>query len=265
MKNSQRQIRPSTANASSGRFTNEEARYERPAESQNEPPSRGPAAYADVPPSLFKRLTAEIGDRLVALFVFAPIIAAPMLLIGKEHFAPMWLFVVVAWHLLRDASPGQRSLFKKVCRLRVVGSNGREKCGYLRLILRRSGSAVSQFFYALTLAMLFPSWEISQSAIGSAKYIFAIFGASIPRPNVLMMLALFYDIVSLILILITPSAQRLEELITRTRVIPEKALLGNRKQCEACHRLMSKDASKCPHCGTLNFVRPPVIRRGQND
>lgn len=265
MRSDRKPNRSSFSNIDRDGFTDEDVMPNQPITSPGgSTPPRGLVAYADARPSLFKRLMAECGDRIIAVFGFAPIIALPIVLIGKEYFVPMWLFIDCAWHLLRDASPDQRSLFKKYFRLRVVRTNGQDKCSAWRLVLRRSGSAISQLFYALALAMLSPSWDIRQSAIAAAQRIFGLFGSDCPKPSSLMISALIYDIVSLIAILISPAGQRIEDLFMGTRVIPERAFLEDRKHCTVCRRLMSKHASHCPHCGALNFIKP-IIRRKPNN
>lgn len=186
MKRRQKQSRSHADFPGRERFTDEDVRQSRPVTATAEPPSRGWVAYADVKSSLSKRLTAECFDRVVPVFVFPVIIAVPMLLIGKEYFVLIWFFVLFAWHLLRDSSPNRRSLGKKLRKLRVVMANGQDKCGWWRLIVRRSGSAVSQLFYAMALAIHFPSVDMSQSAIGVSRRIFSLFGADCQRSRIML-------------------------------------------------------------------------------
>lgn len=175
----------------------------------------------DTLPAISSRITAEIIDRVIASIVFPLVIALPMVVIGREFFVPIWLFVTCAWHLLRDCSPNQRSTGKRLCRLRVVMSNGRGPCPLSRRIFRRIGSMLSQMFYLLAVAIYIPFFGISDSAKHVAVLLFSLVGLPRPGASILMLSALLYDIISLIVISISTKGRRLEDLLTRTRVISE--------------------------------------------
>lgn len=67
-------------------------------------------------PGMLRRALAEIIDRLMPL----PFLA---------YFFPLWVLVVVAYHLICDGSPSGQSVGKWVCRLCVVSTATGEPCG----------------------------------------------------------------------------------------------------------------------------------------
>lgn len=218
--------------------------------------------YANVRPSLFRRVPAELLDRALPITIFLPIIYFPMSIAGMRSFIPFWVVVVFLWHLLRDCTPKGRSFGKSIFRLRVVKSSVGSQCSVWRKMIRRIGSAVSQVFYCLTIAMLFPSPAISQPAYKIANtLLLSLLDGSQPIRfrSILMLSALAYDVVSLAFVLISPEGRRVEDYFVRTQVIPQSAYARKHKQCEECKQPMSKESSNCPHCGTYNFVEKPII------
>lgn len=221
----------------------------------------GGLAYSfDARPAIFSRFAAECIDRAIAIFIFTFMIAIAMILIGKEYFVPMWLSILFVWNLLRDCSPNQRSIGKRIRSLRVVMSNGQDLCPLWRRFARRIGSAISQLFYFLGLAMLLPLLGIQESANSIADLLFTAIGLARPSASFLMLTALIYDIVSLITMSIDPKGRRIEDLLTRTRVITESAYLENRIPCTSCHRPISLHLYKCQYCGERNHFATPTIK-----
>jgi uncharacterized RDD family membrane protein YckC len=178
------------------------------------------------------------------------------------YFIPFWIGVVFLWHLMRDCTPKGRSFGKTLFRLRAVSSTVGEQLSLGRKMMRRLGSAVSQVFYWLTMAMLFPSPTISQPAYKIASFLLNPFlddSQPIKYRSILMLSALAYDIASLTFVLISSEGRRIEDFFTRTQVIPQSAYAKKHVQCEECKQPMSKESSMCPHCGAYNFVEKPVI------
>ncbi len=128
---------------------------------------------------LVRRVLADVIDRLV-----------PFPFIVAGYFWPEWIWVVFAWHWLRDAGPQRRSLGKLICRLRVVDAVSPARCVWWQALSRRTGMALAQAAYCL------PGW---------------------------MLWAFVYDLVALAFALLSPRGQRLEDLAAGTMVVTEAA------------------------------------------
>lgn len=126
-----------------------------------------------------RRVLADVIDRLVPL---------PFIVAG--YFWPEWIWVVFAWHWLRDAGPQRRSFGKFICRLRVVESASVVRCAWWQAIARRTGMALAQAAYC------FPE---------------------------LMLWAFVFDLVALASVLLSPRGQRPEDLAAGTMVVTEAA------------------------------------------
>lgn len=218
--------------------------------------------YTNVRPSLFRRIPAEMIDRAIPMVIFLPVMYFPISAVGMGYFIPFWIGVVFLWHLMRDCTPKGRSFGKTLFRLRTVSSSVEDQLSLGRKVMRRLGSAVSQVFYWLTMAMLFPSPTISRPAYRIASFLLNPLlddSQPIKHRSILMLSALTYDIVSLTVVLISSEGRRIEDFFTRTQVIPQSAYAKKHKQCEECKQPMSKESSNCPYCGAYNFVEKPVI------
>jgi uncharacterized RDD family membrane protein YckC len=101
---------------------------------------------------------------------------------------PEWTVAVFLYHLLCDASPERRSVGKWICRLRVVSVGRGLKPSPIRAITRRVGSAATQSAFCL--------WQ-------SLPVVFT------------------FELASLVCVLLSPTGQRLEDLIAGTRVVTE--------------------------------------------
>jgi uncharacterized RDD family membrane protein YckC len=218
--------------------------------------------YVNVRPSLLRRIPAELIDRIIPILIFLPIIYFPISAVGMGYFIPFWIVVVFLWHLMRDCTPKGRSFGKTLFRLRTVSSTVEDQLSLGRKMMRRLGSAVSQVFYWLTMAMLFPSQTISQPAYKIVSFLLnPLLNDSQPIKyrSILMLSALAYDIASLTFILISSERRRIEDFFTRTQVIPQSAYAKKHKHCDGCKQPMPTESSNCPHCGEYNFVEKPLI------
>lgn len=158
-----------------------EGRFERDA-SVNQLPLRTAAANQSTcwpRAPIARRVLADVIDRLVPL---------PFILAG--YFWPELIWVVFAWHWLRDAGPQRRSLGKAICRLRVVESAVAARCAWWQAAMRRTVAALAQAAYCL------PAW---------------------------MLWAFVYDLVALGSVLLSPRGQRLEDFAAGTMVVTEAA------------------------------------------
>jgi uncharacterized RDD family membrane protein YckC len=135
------------------------------------------AVSAPIKPPLWRRIVAGLIDR-----------AAPLPFIA--YFFPAWTLVVLAYHLLCDASPHRRSFGKLICRLRVVEASSVAPCRWHGSILRRFGLAISQV-----------AWCVPE----------------------MMLWALVYDLASFAWVLLSPKGRRAEDLIAGTVVVTEAA------------------------------------------
>jgi len=169
------------------------------------------AAQAGAPPSLIlrsrpvmaRRALGEIIDRLVPL----PFLA---------YVFPLWVLVVVAYHLICDGSPSGQSAGKWVCRLCVVSTSTGEPCGVWRAILRRLPTALGQAAYC--------AWMM------------------IP-------VALAYELVSVAFVWLNPTGRRIEDYLAGTQVITRNAYGRLHRHCALCGERMPTGARYCSQCG----------------
>lgn len=163
-------------------------------------------------PGILRRALAEIIDRLVPL----PFLAYLFLL---------WIWVVVAYHLLCDGSPSGQSVGKWVCRLCVVSTASGEPGGVWRAVVRRLPTALGQAAYC--------TWMM------------------IP-------LVIAYELVSLAFVWLNPTGRRLEDYLAGTQVITRNAY-GKLYRCYAlCGAHLFVGARYCSQCG-----EPPKINRAE--
>ena len=128
-------------------------------------------------PPIWRRTLAAVIDRMTPL---------PWL----AFFFPAWTLVVLAYHLLCDASPARRSAGKWVCRLCVVDARTGARGAWWQAVLRRGVAALAQV-----------AWCVPD----------------------LMLYALAYDLLALAFVLLSPKAQRPEDFAADTRVVTEAA------------------------------------------
>lgn len=128
-------------------------------------------------PALWRRVVAGLIDR-----------AAPLPLLAL--FFPAWTLVVLAYHLLCDATPQGRGLGKWVCRLRVVRNRAALPRSWWRAALRHVGAALAQAAWC--------RWQW-------------------------LAVALVYELAALAWVLLDPLGRRPEDLLAGTRVVTEKA------------------------------------------
>ena len=152
---------------------------------------------------VWRRVAAEAIDRCLPL----PLIA---------WWWPEWTLVVVAYHLLCDATPSGRSVGKALCRLRAISVATLEPCGVVRAVMRRLGVAAAQALYC--------RWEF-------------------------VWLALAYDALSLLFLRLAPGGRRLEEYAAGTQVITEGAFRAMRRRCGNCGERVLERSRYCPYCG----------------
>lgn len=105
-------------------------------------------------------------------------------------FWPRWAVVVLLYHLLCEAGAQRRSLGKRICRLRATSRETGQPCAVWQAIGRRVGQAAAQTAWSLWIAL----------------------------PYVLV-----YELASLVCVLLSPTGQRLEDLLLGTRVMTERA------------------------------------------
>ncbi|HKQ07905.1 MAG TPA: RDD family protein [Blastocatellia bacterium] len=168
-------------------------------------------AQADVTPSLIlrsrpgmvRRVLAEIIDRLMPL----PFLA---------YLFPLWVWVVVAYHLICDGSPSGQSVGKWVCRLCVVSTATGEPCGVWRAVLRRLPTALGQAAYC--------AWMMIPVVIA-------------------------YELVMVAFVWLNPTGRRLEDYLTGTQVITRSAYLRRHRNCAWCGERVAAGVRYCPHCG----------------
>ena len=104
-------------------------------------------------------------------------------------FFPSWVVVVFLYHLFCDCGPQRRSFGHWLFRLRVVNDSGTGKCDWWRTALRRLGAACTQVAWC--------------------------YWTAIP-------MALVYELVALGCVLLSPTAKRPEDYVTKTRVMTER-------------------------------------------
>jgi len=154
-------------------------------------------------PGIVRRALAEIIDRLVPL----PFLA---------YLFPLWIWVVVAYHLLCDGSPAGQSVGKWVCRLCVVSTASGEPGGVWRAMLRRLPTALGQAAYC--------AWMM------------------IP-------LVIAYELVSLAFVWLNPTGRRLEDYLAGTQVITRNAYGKLHRSCALCGARLFVGARYCSQCG----------------
>lgn len=162
-----------------------------------------PALILRSRPSMLRRALAEIIDRLVPL----PFIA---------YLFPMWVLVVVAYHLICDGSPSGQSVGKWVCRLRVVSTASGEPCGVWRSMLRRLPTALGQAAYC--------AW-------------------------VMIPLVIACELAMLAFVWLNPSGRRVEDYLAGTQVITGSTYGRLHRCCAMCDERMPTAAKYCSQCG----------------
>jgi uncharacterized RDD family membrane protein YckC len=162
--------------------------------------------------SLIRRALAEVIDRLLPL----PFIS---------YFIPVWVFVVVAYHLICDGTPSGQSVGKWLCRVRVVSVASKEPCGITRAALRRLPTAIGQAAYCL--------WFM-------VPFVFA------------------YELLSLAFVWLNPTGRRIEDYISGTQVITESAYRKLHPACIKCGERIKVGARFCPHCGVSTIQQVKV-------
>lgn len=165
-------------------------------------------------PSILARARPGIVRRVMASIIDR-MVPLPFL----AYLFPAWILVVLAYSLFCDGAPTGRSLGKRLCRLRVISLASPEPCGIRRSLIRRLGPALCQLAYC--------SLE-------------------------LISLALVYELVSLVFVMLNPSGRRMEDYIAGTQVITERVYKRTHRKCVTCHRKVPVDAHYCPDCGTLS-------------
>jgi uncharacterized RDD family membrane protein YckC len=151
---------------------------------------------------MLRRALAEAVDRLLPL----PFLA---------YLFPLWSLVVVAYHLLCDASPSGQSVGKWIFRLRVVRSSTGAPSAIWRALLRRSVTALGQAAYC--------SWTLVPFVIA-------------------------YELVSVAFVWLSPSGRRMEDHIAGTQVINEGTYRALHRACEVCGNLVPLGNRSCTRC-----------------
>lgn len=159
-------------------------------------------------PGILRRGLAEIIDRLVPL----PFLA---------YLFPLWIWVIIAYHLLCDGSPSGQSVGKWVCRLCVVSTASGEPCGVWRAMLRRLPTALGQAAYC--------AWTM------------------IP-------LVIAFELVSLAFVWLNPTGRRLEDYLVGTQVITCNAYGKLHRCCALCGERLFVGARYCSQCGQPSKV-----------
>ena len=159
-------------------------------------------------PGIGRRALAEIIDRLAPL----PFLA---------YLFPLWIWVVVAYHLLCDGSPSGQSVGKWVCRLCVVSTATGESCGVWRAMVRRLPTALGQAAYC--------TWMM------------------IP-------LVIAYELVALAFVWLNPTGRRIEDYLAGTQVITRNAYGKLHRSCALCGARLFVGARYCSQCGQPSKV-----------
>ena len=162
-------------------------------------------------PPIWRRTLAAVIDRLMP---------QPWL----AFFFPGWTLVVLAYHLLCDASPARRSFGKRVCRLRVVDARAVTRGAWWQAVLRRVLAALAQV-----------AWCVPD----------------------LMLYALAYDLIALAFVLLSPQAQRPEDFVAGTRVVTEAAY---RKQVRSASS--AECGVRSAECGIGKWAKELVWKFG---
>jgi uncharacterized RDD family membrane protein YckC len=150
-----------------------------------------------------RRALAEIIDRLMPL----PFLA---------YLFPLWVLVVVAYHLICEGSPSGQSVGKWICRLCVVSTASGDPCGVGRALLRRLPTALGQAAYC--------AWMM------------------IP-------IVIVYELVAVAFVWLNPSGRRIEDYLAGTQVITRSAYLRLHRGCALCGERMAAGARYCSQCG----------------
>lgn len=156
-------------------------------------------------PGMLRRVLAEIIDRLIPL----PFLA---------YLFPLWVLVVVAYHLICDGSPSGQSVGKRVCRLCVVSTSLGEPCGVWRAMLRRLPTALGQAAYC--------EWMMIPVVIA-------------------------YELVSVAFVWLNPTSRRIEDYLAGTQVITRSAYGKLHRCCALCGERLSVRARYCSQCGQI--------------
>jgi uncharacterized RDD family membrane protein YckC len=169
------------------------------------------SAQAHITPALVLRSRASIMRRTIAETIdrLAPL---PFL----AYLFPLWVWVVVTYHLICDGTPAGQSLGKWVCRLCVVSTASGNPCGIWRSMLRRLPTALGQAAYC--------AW------------------AMIP-------LVIVYELVSLAFVWLNPTGRRIEDYFAGTQVITRSAYVKLWRSCPTCGERLRARVSYCPRCG----------------
>jgi uncharacterized RDD family membrane protein YckC len=154
-------------------------------------------------PGILRRALAEIIDRLVPL---------PFLV----YLFPLWIWVIVAYHMLCDGSPSGQSVGKWVCRLCVISTASGEPCGVWRAMLRRLLTTLGQAAYC--------AW-------------------------VMIPVVVAYELVSLAFVWLNPTGRRIEDYLAGTQVITRNAYGKLHHCCAPCGERLFVGAKYCPQCG----------------
>jgi uncharacterized RDD family membrane protein YckC len=154
-------------------------------------------------PGILRRGLAEIIDRLMPL----PFLA---------YLFPLWIWVVIAYHLLCDGSPSGQSVGKWVCRLCVVSTASGEPGGVWRAVVRRIPTALGQAAYC--------AW-------------------------MMLPLVIAYELVSLAFVWLNPTGRRLEDYLAGTQVITRNAYGKLYRCCVLCGARIFVGARYCSQCG----------------
>ena len=162
-----------------------------------------PCPYLRSRPGILRRALAEIIDRLMPL----PFLA---------YLFPLWIWVVVAYHLICDGSPSGQSVGKWVCRLCVVSTASGEPCGVWRAMLRRLPTALGQAAYC--------AWMMIPVVIA-------------------------YELVSLAFVWLNPTGRRIEDYLAGTQVITRNAYGKLHHCCAMCGERIFVGARYCSQCG----------------
>ena len=154
-------------------------------------------------PGILRRALAEIIDRLVPL----PFLA---------YLFPLWIWVIVAYHMLCDGSPSGQSVGKWVCRLCAISTASGEPCGVWRAMLRRLPTAQGQAAYC--------AWIMTPVVIA-------------------------YELVSLAFVWLNPTGRRIEDYLAGTQVITRNVYGKLHRCCVLCGERLFVGAKYCSQCG----------------
>ncbi|NOT62689.1 MAG: hypothetical protein HOP19_20980 [Acidobacteria bacterium] len=176
-------------------------------------------------PRVGQRLYAEFINRF-AQFVVMSVFVVPLWMTGgSTYLLTAGLGSILLWQFCCDGAPEKPSLGKRFALLRVVSLTG-EPATLMQKILRRSGTALSQFCYALCLTLSLPQCVVQTQAAGLADGLFAPLRwlDYTPQPVAqLMLLGLLIDAVGLLCISFSPQGRSLGDFFAGTRVVTKKS------------------------------------------